>query len=300
MTKKVSIIGSNGYLGRNLTWFLNQLGVELYCYDLQPKSDVENVFYQTTDITNFDQVSSINFDVDLIFLFAGLTGTSQSFSDYNSFFDVNQKGIVNILTHMKNRASNARIVFPSTRLVYKGIKDTPLSEDSEKEPKTIYALTKLACEETLALYQKVFSIDYTVFRICIPYGNLFPGDFSYGTIGFFIKKAKAGENICLFGDGLLKRTFTHIYDICSIIFDASCCNSTINQTYNIGGETKSLKDIAFLVSQKYGVEVCHIPWPEFEEKIESGDTIFDDTKLFNTLKSEIKHKYFSDWLFGNE
>ena len=41
------------------------------------------------------------------------------------------------------------------------------------------------------------------------------GNYSYGTIGFFLSKAMKKENINMYGDGELKRTFTHVYDICN-------------------------------------------------------------------------------------
>jgi UDP-glucose 4-epimerase len=298
MSKKVTIIGSNGYIGRNFTWYLKSLGAEIFCYDLQPLSFVEDVFYQPVNITVYDQVKKINTNVDLIYVFAGMTGTAQSFIDNSSFIDVNQKGLINILEHMEKCSSKARVVFPSTRLVYKGFKNVSLVEDSEKEPNTIYALTKLACEETLTIYQRIFGINYTVFRICVPYGNIFSGDFSYGTIGFFMKKAKAGENICLYGDGYQRRTFTHIYDLCNILFYASHNSASANQVYNIGGEALSLIFVANLIAEKYQVDIESVPWPKFDLKIESGDTIFDDSKLSNIYRV-MKPTLFSEWLKDN-
>lgn len=94
---------------------------------------------------------------------------------------------------MKESGSTARIVFPSTRLVYKGQQNVLLKEDAEKAPNTIYALNKLACEYMLAMYQKAFGIHYTIFRICVPYGSLIKSGTSYGTLGFFAKGQKSAE-----------------------------------------------------------------------------------------------------------
>ena len=87
---------------------------------------------------------------------------------------------------MRKAKSTAKIVFPSTRLVYKG-KDEPLLENDTKEFKTIYSINKYACEQYLKMYSDVFDIRYCIFRICVPYGSLLDGVSSYGTAEFFIE-----------------------------------------------------------------------------------------------------------------
>ncbi|MES2454153.1 MAG: SDR family oxidoreductase [Bacteroidota bacterium] len=283
MSVKSILIGSNGYLGRNLAWYLRQQGDEVLCYGRE------------LDIADQQAVAQIDTRVDFIFLFAGLTGNAQGFEDFNSYVDVNEKGLLNLLTVMRQQKSEARLVFPSSRLVYQGNKGVSLKEDAEKAAKTLYALNKLACEQILAMYRNAFGINYTIFRIGVPYGNLLEGGLSYGTIGFFLQKAMAGENIALFGDGSLRRTFTHAGDICDQIYAAINKEESNGQIYNIGGEDLSLLDVAELISAKYKVKVEFTDWPEMALKIESGDTIFDGSELERITGSSYKHT-IRDWL----
>ena len=283
MSVKSVLIGSNGYLGRNLAWYLRQKGDEVFCYGRE------------LDITDQTALAEIDTRVDFIFLFAGLTGTAQGFEDFNSYVDVNEKGLLNLLTIMRQQKSKARLVFPSSRLVYQGKRGLPLKEDAEKAAKTLYALNKLACEQILAMYRNAFGINYTIFRIGVPYGNLLEGGLSYGTIGFFLQKATAGENIALFGDGSLRRTFTHAEDICDKIYAAINKEESNGQIYNIGGEDLSLLDVAELISAKYKVQVEFTDWPEMALKMESGDTIFDGSELERITGSSYKHT-IRDWL----
>ncbi len=67
------------------------------------------------------------------------------------------------------------------------------------------------------MYHNAFGIDYTIFKICVPYVNNFGDAYSYGTLGFFLSKAIRGECITLFGDGSIRRTFTHVDDISQIV-----------------------------------------------------------------------------------
>lgn len=293
--KKIIFFGSEGYIGSHLVnaQLLRKYQVVGYdIYDKPYKSNLEN--YRKTDIANLTQLKEIDFDVDYIFYFSGLTGTTISIENYDKFIDVNEKGLLNILTIIKDNKVSPKIIFPSTRLIYKGVNNVPLPEDSEKEFKTIYALNKYHNECTLKMFKAHYNIPYTIFRIGVPYGNLLSDNYSYGTIGFFLKNAKNKLNITLYGDGALRRTFTFIGDICNQILEVFDVEESNAQIYNIGGETYSLKEVATMIASKYNVAVEHAEWPVTAQAIESGDTVFDSKKI----EKICGNKYFSlpNWI----
>lgn len=285
---KASVIGSNGYIGRHLARVLQENGVSFSCYDRHEYSLDKVNNYQKIDIRDRDQINALDFNVDYVFVFAGLTGTTASFSNYKDFIDVNETGLLNILDGIRSQNVFPRIVFPSTRLVYKG-SHQPLSEESALELKTIYASNKFACENYLKFYNDYYGVPYTIFRICVPYGNLLDGQYSYGTTGFFITQAINNKTISLFGDGSQRRTFTHIYDVTSIIVKTLQQTASKNEIFNIGGEDFSLYEVANLIADKYHAEVIVKPWPEMDRKLESGSTVFDSSKIENVL--DYKYKY---------
>jgi UDP-glucose 4-epimerase len=286
--QKSIVFGANGYLGRHLIHFLEKNEHQVTASGNSTKSIDNIASYIKADISIQSDVETIDFNVDYIFVFAGLTGTNAAFDEPDKFIDANEKGLLNILNHHRNTNSQARIIFPSTRLVYKGVDNVFLNEEAEKEALTIYAQNKLSCESYLAMYASNFNVNYTTFRICVPYGNIFSDDYSYGTIGFFLNKAKNKQNITLYGKGEVKRTFTHVEDICEIIIKTINDSKSKNNTYNIGGtDNLSLFEVAKLVSSKYNVGIDFVEWPEAALKIESGDTIFDDRKI----QKEIRYNY---------
>lgn len=296
--KKSIVFGANGYIGRHLVYYLNKQGQQVLATDVAQTSIDNNQKYVPIDITNENAVDGLDFDVDYIYCFGGLTGTNVGFDKYKDFVEVNEIGLLNILTHHKNSKSKARIVFPSTRLVYKGQKDVFIKEEDQKEALTIYAQNKLSCEEYLKQYATNFNIDFTVFRICVPYGNVFDNQFSYGTVGFFLNKAKNNQNITLFGKGELRRTFTHVEDICNSIFEVLKQPQSKNNIFNIGSnDNLSLLEAATLFAKKYNVEIEFDEWPESALKVESGDTIFDDSKLNSVAGYQYKHSIDS-WIKG--
>ena len=291
--KKIGVIGANGYIGKHIVSYLQRhYDVNVDSYDIVTECDSPN--YHKVDLTDKESIKGLNLDLDYIFMFAGLTGTYNGFNEYQKFISINELGLLNLLDAIKNSEYRPKVIFPSTRLVYKGI-DKSLKEDDLKECKTIYAANKLACEGYLQAYHDSFDIPYTIFRICLPYGNLLSTDYSFGTVGFFIKQAKAGKDITLYGGGNIKRTFTHMEDLCYQIIEGSFHHESNGQTYNVGGETLSLHDAAEIIAAKYGAKVTEIPWPERDLRIESSHTYFDDTKIRSLLRNMNPYKKLSDF-----
>ncbi len=291
--KKVVVVGANSYIARNLIYTLKKSECVLKLYDRAETQADGNDNYFKIDILNENSVENIDFDCDVIFFFVGKTGSANGFEDYSNFIDINEKALLNFLTAYKRKNSTAKIVFPSTRLVYKG-KHGLLNEESEKEFKTVYAINKFACEKYLEQFNIVYGIPYCIVRICVPYGTLIKGASSYGTAEFMMNCATDKKNITLYGDGSVRRTLTYIGDLCIILTDIGFSKKCMNDVYNIGGEDYSLREMADLIAKRYGVQIESVPYPIVAEKIESGDTVFDDSRLKSQITVEYKMR-FSDW-----
>jgi UDP-glucose 4-epimerase len=283
---KALVLGGNGYLGQNLIWWLIKHKFEVECLDVAEhfsgNLEEANTFsYQQIDLSVKNNISRLRLeDFDLIYILVGKTGTKVGFDDYQIFVELNELLLLNLLNTYRQRKATARLIFPSSRLVFKGQKDTFLSEDSEKDPKSIYAVNKIACEFILKSWSNAFDIPFTVFRICVPYGHLLPGTYSYGTLGFMINQAKKDGVISIYGDGSQKRTFTHVADICEIFGKIPLIETSKNKIINIGSnDSFEILKLATLISDKYGAKVIHKDWPILDYLIESGDTIFNDFLL---------------------
>ena len=287
---KAAIIGSCGYIGQHLSFYLKRRGFDIKKYDILPCEDDNYIQINMTDIKS---VTQIDLNVDYIYMFAGLTGTYAGFDAYEKYIKINEIALLNLLNAIRNSEYRPKVIFPSTRLVYRGY-DKPLKEEDEKESKTIYAVNKIACEGYLQAYHDSFSIPYTVFRICIPYGNMLSTDYSFGTVGFFIKQAKSGKDITLYGGGTIKRTFTHMEDLCYQIVEGALKKESDGHIYNVGGETLSLRQAAEIIAKKFGTNVVDVPWPEKDLRIESDHTYFDDTKI-QALLGGMSYKRLEDF-----
>lgn len=264
--KRMAIFGSRGYLGTQLSAWFSKRDWEVEGFD-RPECDVTSEsWWQSFDVARYD----------CILFFAGLTGTEKSFAEADDFLSVNERGLLNLLKLLAPLGAEAPLViFPSTRLVYKGA-ELPLSEDAPMEAKTVYAANKLACEALLQAYAARYGLRYAVTRICVPYGSLVAHDYSYGTVGMLLKQAASGK-ITLYGDGRQRRTFTHVVDICERI--GVLAEKGVTGVYNIGGHTYALCDIARRIADREGAIVAPVSWPDAARRMESGSTFFDSSRL---------------------
>lgn len=274
---KFSIIGANSSLARNFVYFLQDKNIELNLYDIQDKQfdGLEN--YLQINFHDVNDVNKIEFDCDAVFVFIGLTGAALSMNEANRFIDINEKILVNILDAIKRRNAKCKIIYPSSRLVYKDV-DHKLKETDSLEAKSVYALNKIFAENILRLYQQLFDIKYTIFRIAIPFGELNPSSNKYGILAALVEQSKKGE-ISLYGDGSGIRTFTHVLNICEALYFGGTSTTTDNQIFNIGGKAYTLFEIAKLISKINESKIVFYPWPEDLIKVEVKNGHLDSSKL---------------------
>ena len=289
---RCAVFGANGYIGTHLSLYLKTNGHQVFNYDLQSTSTLDN--YSQIDICCKDSLNNLPKDFDKIFFFSGISGTHESFEKAEIYLRTNELGLINILEFIKNNSPSTHFIYPSTRLVYKG-SEKPLIENSEKEAKTIYAVNKLSAENILNAFSLYFNLTYTIFRICVPYGNIHLNHYSFGTIGFFLKQIGSEGHINLYGDGHHRRTFTHIYDLCKQIVTSSLNKASFNETFNIDGEDFSLFEIAQKIANHFHGKVIFSEWNKRDLLIESGSTVFDSHKIRTIYTFPLKYR-FTEWL----
>lgn len=292
---KAAIIGANGYLARNmaqLNLMNNYAEMRLYGYEEDHRDGLNP--YERVDVFDESAMRKIVSQFDIIYFFTGRTGTLQGFDHFQEYLDLNEKALLTLLGACKSENSKAKIVFPSTRLVYKGQNEL-LSEESEKQFLTPYAIQKYACEEYLKMYSNLYGIRYCIARICVPYGSLVSPVTSHGTIEFFIKQANEKKEISIYGDGNQKRTFTYIEDLCTILWEMGLNEKCVNDIYNVGGESQSIHQVAKWIASATNSKIVELPWPKMDHKIETGSTAFNSNKLESLIQCTY-HMSIKKWI----
>jgi UDP-glucose 4-epimerase len=155
-----------------------------------------------------------------------------------------------------------RFVFTSSIAVY-GAHQLPMTEALKPEPEDPYGISKYAAELDLAAAQRMFGLDYTVFRPHNVYGerqNI--SDRYRNVVGIFMNCALRNEAFPVFGDGRQTRAFSHIDDVAPAIARSPLVASSANETYNVGAdEPVTVLALAELVAAAFEIplRVKHLP-----------------------------------------
>lgn len=287
---KIAIVGANSYLGRNFRQYLLDNHPEC-CIDLYGSHNKHadgDLRYRKVNILDKESLKDLDFAVDSIFVFSGMTGTIEGFDAYPDFISLNETGLVNVLDMHRKTGSQARVVYPSSRLVYAEKKRSSITETDRKDPKSVYAITKLAAEHYIKLYANCFGTKYCILRMCTPFGTLIDGAQSYGTYSLFRNQALERGTITVFGNGEGKKTYTHISDICHVLYEAAGNAAMENEIFNIGGVNHSLNEFASAIADELDCSVEYVKWPDLYHEIDGGETVLNSDKIASIL--DIKYQ----------
>jgi UDP-glucose 4-epimerase len=177
-------------------------------------------------------------------------------------------GSVNLLNAAIRAETVERFVFTSSIAVYGGAQ-TPMTEDTVPEPEDPYGIGKYAVELDLRAAQRMFGLDYTIFRPHNVYGEQQNVADPYrNVIGIFINQLLSGRPLTIFGDGLQTRAFTHIDDVAPVIARSIDEPASANEVFNVGADTPhTVLDLARTVARAFDVTDPEIEFLPAREEV---------------------------------
>jgi UDP-glucose 4-epimerase len=142
-----------------------------------------------------------------------------------------------------------RLVYASSSSVYGDCESLPLREDSPCRPVSPYGVTKLAAEHLCHLYARNMGLPVVSLRYFTVYGPRQRPDMAFHR---FLKAAREGRPLTLYGDGTQTRDFTYIEDILAAT-RAAAESGRPGTAYNVGGgERVAMSDVLRLVEDVTG------------------------------------------------
>jgi UDP-glucose 4-epimerase len=180
----------------------------------------------------------------------------------------NVLGSVNVLNAAVRAGTVERLVFTSSIAVY-GAAQTPMSEDVVPEPEDPYGIAKYAVELDLRAAQRMFGLDYTIFRPHNVYGELQNlADPYRNVIGIFMNQLMSGQPMTVFGDGTQTRAFTHIDDVAPVIARSIDVPAAANEVFNVGADVPyTVLDLAKAVGRAFDVDEPEIDFLPAREEV---------------------------------
>jgi UDP-glucose 4-epimerase len=124
---------------------------------------------------------------------------------------VNVLGTVAVLEAA--RAVDAQVVFSSTGGAIYGECDGPAPESAERRPLAPYGVSKLAGEEYLAAYNRLYETRHVSLRYGNVYGPRQDPHGEAGVVAIFLGALSRGEAPRIFGDGSQSRDYVYAGDV---------------------------------------------------------------------------------------
>jgi nucleoside-diphosphate-sugar epimerase len=172
--------------------------------------------------------------VDFIFHLAAIASVPQSMAEPVQTELVNTGGTLHLL-RAAHAAGTRRLVLSSTCAIYGDEPTLPKTEAMLPQPKSPYAISKLAAEYYCRLFYESFGLETVVLR----YFNVFgprqdPSSAYSGVISIFVDKLTAGLVPTIFGDGQQTRDFVFVQDVVRANLLAAHTPQAAGATLNIG------------------------------------------------------------------
>jgi UDP-glucose 4-epimerase len=193
---------------------------------------------------------------------AALLGVQKTDNSRLETLHVNIQGTLNFIEACVKEGVK-KIVFSSSSEVYGEQEKQPITEENPLNPKSVYAVSKIAGEEYLRAYAEMYPCQYNIVRLFNVYGEYQREEF---VLPKFVRRVVNNEPPIIYGDGEQSRSFCYVADAARGIVDALLCE-TQGEVFNIGNnlEPISMKDLAYKLVRLTGKSLQ----PEFIDYEES-------------------------------
>lgn len=251
------ITGAAGFLGAALSNRLAKQGHTVRGVDDlstgDPAALSEEVHFTRGDVNDRPKLWTLLQDVDCVYHLAARVLVPESVLYPREYNQVNVSGTVTLMEAMRD-VGVRRVVFISSGAVYGNQESQPVREDARPDPRSPYAVSKLAAEYYVNTIGRLWGIETVCLRVFNAYG---PGQHlppvHAPVIPYFLRQSLQNGTIVLHGDGGQTRDYVYVEDVVSAMVAASTAPGVNRLTINVGSGTEtSVRSLAQLVNSITG------------------------------------------------
>lgn len=219
---KVLVTGGAGFIGSHLVTELVNKGCLVRVFDNFSTGNRGNLSHlagaieiSEGDLRDFDSCRQACRAVDTVFHLGALGSVPRSIEDPRTTNAVNVEGTLNLLLAAKDTGVR-RLVFSSSSSVYGDTPTLPKRECMALQPRSPYAVSKLAGEEYCRAFYRTYGLETVVLRYFNVFGPRQSPDSAYAAVlPRFLKALTEGATPVIHGDGLQSRDFTYVANVVS-------------------------------------------------------------------------------------
>ncbi|MHB8650682.1 MAG: NAD-dependent epimerase/dehydratase family protein [Gaiellaceae bacterium] len=209
------VTGGAGFIGSHVVDALVARGDEVHVLDDLSKGRRDNLpaaaRLHVADIRNSDAVFAAA-EPEVVFHFAAQADVRVSVERPDHDADVNVVGTLRILEAA--RRHGAKVLLASTGgAIYGECDEGPATEDAPRRPLAPYGTSKLAAEEYLATYNRLYGTTHVSLRFANVYGPRQIVHGEAGVIAIFMGLLRDGGTPKIYGDGTQTRDYVYVGDV---------------------------------------------------------------------------------------
>ena len=257
------VTGGGGFIGSNIVEDLLERGERVRVLDNFSTGRRENLapFLDRIeliegDLRSLSIVEEAVAGVDLILHQAALPSVPRSIRDPLASHETNTRGTLNLLTAARD-AKVKRVVYASSSSIYGDTPVLPKTEMMPPNPRSPYAVSKLAGEYYCRVFHSVYGLETVILR----YFNIFgprqdPSSQYSAVVPLFIKTMMTGGVPTIFGDGTQSRDFTFVANAVQANILAARASDAAGKIFNIAcGKRYSLNDLVDKLNRILGTDI---------------------------------------------
>ena len=260
------ITGAAGFLGSALANHLAREGHQVRGIDDLSAGDSQNlspdVLFTRGDVNDRPKLWTLLQDVDCVYHLAARVSVPESVLYPREYNAANVGGTVSLMEAMRDVGVH-RVVYISSGAVYGDQGEQPLKETHTPNPRSPYAVSKLAGEFYVSTIGDLWGIETVSLRVFNAYG---PGQHLPAShppvIPYFLRQAVRDGSLVVHGQGIQTRDYVFVDDVVRCMVAAATAPGLDNAVVNVGSGTEtSVKELVRLIVEMTGskAEVIYNP-----------------------------------------
>ncbi len=242
------ITGAAGFLGSALANRLAQEGHTVRGLDDlstgDPAALTADVHFVRGDVNDRPKLWTLLQEVDCVYHLAARVLVPESVLYPREYNQVNVGGTVSLMEAMRD-VGVRRVVFISSGAIYGNQTLQPVREDALPDPRSPYAVSKLAAEFYVKTIGRLWGIETVCLRVFNAYG---PGQHlppvHAPVLLNFLRQALQNGTLVVHGDGSQTRDYVYVDDVVQAMIAASTAPGVDQMTINVGsGVETSVRDV---------------------------------------------------------
>ncbi|MEP6895788.1 MAG: NAD-dependent epimerase/dehydratase family protein [Chloroflexota bacterium] len=242
------ITGAAGFLGSSLANQLAREGHQVRGIDDlstgDPQALAPDVHFTRGDVSDRPKLWTLLQEVDVVYHLAARVSVPESVLYPRDYNNVNVGGTVALMEAMRD-VGVRRVVLASSGAVYGDLGVQTLTESVTPNPRSPYAVSKLAAEYYVRTIGRLWGIETVSLRIFNAYG---PGQHLPAShppvVPHYLKQALRGGTLIAHGDGSQTRDYVYVDDVISALVASSTAPNINGLVINVGsGVETSIRDL---------------------------------------------------------